>query len=346
MRVRWWMAAAFAVLIAAVVGGLLIYDATRADRVAEGVRVGGSDVGGRRREATGRAVQARFGRAAAAPVVGTWHGRRFTLSPGASGAHVDATATAARAVARSRSDNPFGRALRDLTGGEVHADVRLAIRWSPAAVSRFVRGIAARVDRRPRNADIDFAGARILRRHARNGLGLRRGALRAAIEARLRSPARNAAIAAPVTVTRRPDRTLAELARRYPRVITINRARKVLRFYRHLKLAHTYRIAVGQIGHKTPAGRYAIQSMQKNPAWHVPDEAWAGDLAGRVIPPGDPQNPLRARWMGCHDGAGIHGTAEINSLGAAASHGCIRMAVRDVVRLYRVVRVGTPVFIV
>src|SRR5256885_14954490 len=75
--------------------------------------------------------------------------------------------------------------------------------------------------------------------------------------------------------------------------------------------------------------------MQKDPAWHVPDEAWAGALAGRVIPPGDPQNPLKARWMGFHDGAGIHGTADIGSLGAAASHGCIRMAVPDVVKLYR-----------
>jgi lipoprotein-anchoring transpeptidase ErfK/SrfK len=340
------MTAAFAVLIAAGVGGLLIYDATRADRVAHGVRAGGLDLGGMTRDAARRAVQARYGRAAAAPVVVTWQGRRFTLSPGASGAHVDAAVTAQRAVERSRGGNPLGRAVRELTGGEVHADVGLAIRWSPAAVARFVRGIARRVDRRPRDADIDFHGARLVRQHARNGLGLRRARLRAAIEERLRSPARNTPIAAPVVVTRRPDRTLAALAHKYPRVITINRAKKVLRFYRKLKLTQRYAIAVGQIGHKTPAGRYAIQSMQKNPAWHVPDEAWAGSLAGRVIPPGDPQNPLKARWMGFHDGAGIHGTAEINSLGAAASHGCIRMRPRDVIRLYRVVRVGTPVFIV
>ena len=77
----------------------------------------------------------------------------------------------------------------------------------------------------------------------------------------------------------------------------------------------------------------------------VPDAPWAGKLAGRVIPPGDPQNPLAARWMGFHDGAGIHGTKDLGSLGSAASHGCVRMAIPDVKRLYRRVKVGTPVFI-
>jgi lipoprotein-anchoring transpeptidase ErfK/SrfK len=53
-----------------------------------------------------------------------------------------------------------------------------------------------------------------------------------------------------------------------------------------------------------------------------------------TIPPG-PQDPLKARWMGFNGGAGIHGTDDIGSLGSAASHGCIRMAIPDVVALYR-----------
>ena len=342
----WRVLAGFAV-VAAVLVALLVYDGSRSDRVAGGVRVGALDVGGMTRADAVRAVRDRYGRTVAQTVVVTWKGRRFTLAPAVSGARVDARATVAAAIERSRRGNPFGRALRDLTGGDVDARIAPVVRFSPVAVSRFVGAIARHVDRRSRDADIDFEGARLVRQHARDGLGLRRARLRETIAAQLRSPADDGApIAAPVAVTHRADRTLAELIHRYPRVITINRAKKVLRFYRDLNLSRRFRIAVGQIGHKTPAGRYEIQSMQKNPAWHVPDEAWAGALAGRVIPPGDPQNPLKARWMGFHDGAGIHGTAEVDSLGAAASHGCIRMAVRDVVRLYREVRVGTPVFIV
>jgi len=338
------MTAAF-VALAAIAGGLLIYDATRADRIARGVRVAGLDVGGMTRAQARRSVQARLAGVAEHPIVVTWRNQRFTLAPRDSGVRLDAAATADRAVARSRRGDPFGRALRELTGGEVRADVAPAVRFSRVAVRRFVRALARRLDRRARDADIDFVAYRIRKTRARNGRLLRRPELERAIAARLRSPRRDERIAAPVVISRRPDRTLKDIARRYPRVITISRQRKILRFYRHLKLAETFRIAVGQIGHKTPAGRYAIETMEKNPAWHVPDEAWAGDLAGRVIPPGDPQNPLKARWMGFHDGAGMHGTSDIGSLGAAASHGCIRMSVPDVEKLYRRVRVGTPVFI-
>jgi lipoprotein-anchoring transpeptidase ErfK/SrfK len=49
--------------------------------------------------------------------------------------------------------------------------------------------------------------------------------------------------------------------------------------------------------------------------------------------------------MGIYNGAGIHGTSDIGSLGTAASHGCIRMAVPDVIDLYDRVDVGTPVYI-
>jgi lipoprotein-anchoring transpeptidase ErfK/SrfK len=64
-----------------------------------------------------------------------------------------------------------------------------------------------------------------------------------------------------------------------------------------------------------------------------------------VVPGGTPENPLKARWMGIFDGAGIHGTDAINSIGTAASHGCIRMRIPDVVELYDEVPVGAPVYI-
>ena len=81
-----------------------------------------------------------------------------------------------------------------------------------------------------------------------------------------------------------------------------------------------------------------------NPSWHVPNSDWAGSLAGTVVPPG-PSNPIKARWMGIYDGAGIHGTDATSSIGTAASHGCIRMTVPDVIDLYPRVPIGTPVLI-
>ena len=58
----------------------------------------------------------------------------------------------------------------------------------------------------------------------------------------------------------------------------------------------------------TPAGLYNIANKAVDPAWHVPNSDWAGDLAGKVIPGDDPSNPIKARWLGIYDGVGIHGT--------------------------------------
>ena len=133
--------------------------------------------------------------------------------------------------------------------------------------------------------------------------------------------------------------------RKYPDYIIINRNGFQLRYYHRLKLQKAYTIAVGQQGLETPAGLYDVQDKQVNPSWHVPNSSWAGSLAGQVIPPG-PQDPLKARWMGIDGGAGIHGTEDVGSLGSAASHGCIRMAIPDVIELYDQVEVGTPVYII
>jgi lipoprotein-anchoring transpeptidase ErfK/SrfK len=77
----------------------------------------------------------------------------------------------------------------------------------------------------------------------------------------------------------------------------------------------------------------------------VPNSAWAGSLAGTVVPGGTPQNPLKARWLGIFAGAGIHGTDSTGSIGTAASHGCIRMLIPDVIELYDQVPVGAPIYI-
>jgi lipoprotein-anchoring transpeptidase ErfK/SrfK len=144
--------------------------------------------------------------------------------------------------------------------------------------------------------------------------------------------------------TLRPHLSTARLAVKYSTFITIDRAGFRLRLWKNLKLARTYPIAVGRQGLETPAGEYTIDDKQVNPSWHVPNSAWAGALAGRVIPPG-PDDPIKARWMGFYNGAGIHGTDEISSIGTAASHGCIRMTIPDVEALYPLVPLHTPIYV-
>ena len=52
----------------------------------------------------------------------------------------------------------------------------------------------------------------------------------------------------------------------------------------------TYGIAVGQVGLETPAGLYHIENKAVNPAWNVPNSAWAGDARR----PGHPRRDAAA----------------------------------------------------
>jgi len=141
----------------------------------------------------------------------------------------------------------------------------------------------------------------------------------------------------------RPAITVARLRRANPAIVTISRSTFKLRLFRRLRYSRTFGIAVGRAGYTTPAGRYHVQNKIVNPPWTAP--GWAGSLAGQTIPGGAPNNPLKARWLGLGGGYGIHGTGEPWSIGSRASHGCIRMRVGDVKRLYPLVPVGSLVLI-
>ena len=219
-----------------------------------------------------------------------------------------------------------------------------AITHSRAAVRDFVERVAARVRRNPKDAAINITVRHIFREKSHNGRALPVAATRNAIDAQLDDPAAPRKVHAPLT-TVKPKVTFANLARVYNTVLTIDRGSFKLRLFKGLKFSRSYPIAVGMAGLETPAGRYAIQNKQVNPAWHVPNSSWAGSLAGQVIPGGAPNNPLRARWLGIANGVGIHGTSEDWSIGTRASHGCIRMHVSDVIDLYSRVPVGGPVLI-
>jgi lipoprotein-anchoring transpeptidase ErfK/SrfK/methionine-rich copper-binding protein CopC len=126
--------------------------------------------------------------------------------------------------------------------------------------------------------------------------------------------------------------------------IIIDRSERKLYLYDGDTLVKTYRVAVGQPQYPTPTGSYRIINKTRNPTWTPPPSPWADGL--EPVPPG-PDNPLGTRWMGLSaPHVGIHGTYASSSIGTAASHGCIRMHVRDAEDLFDRVYVGTPVKIV
>jgi lipoprotein-anchoring transpeptidase ErfK/SrfK len=210
-------------------------------------------------------------------------------------------------------------------------------------VRRFVRSVHKSFDRAPTDAAIKYSAKSIGETDGKPGLSVKSAALTDAIDQRLKNPNEPRRLRVPMRTTK-PKVTKRELASKFPTIVVVDRNGFKLRLYKRLHLAKTYPIAVGQAGLETPAGLYTINDKQINPAWHVPNSAWAGDLAGTTVPPG-PGNPIVARWMGIYDGVGIHGTDDIGSLGTAASHGCIRMNPKDVIALFPRVPLGSPVYI-
>ena len=143
-----------------------------------------------------------------------------------------------------------------------------------------------------------------------------------------------------------PKITTAELEQKYPAVIMVNRAAFQLTLYKNLKPVKTYGIAVGQVGLETPAGLYSDRRTRPStPPGTCPTPTGRATSPAQVIAGDDPSNPIKARWMGIYDGAGIHGTDADSSIGTAASHGCIRMRIPEVIELYDQVDVGAPVYI-
>ena len=211
-------------------------------------------------------------------------------------------------------------------------------------LDRAVETMAEPWYRAPRNARAKLGITRAIRIKHRNGQGLDRNVLRKGLIAELEAPTPGRVVKAPVRVLR-PKITLSKLGSAYPAYVSVDKRNLKLRLFRRLRLVRTYGIAIGAAGFETPRGTRRVLSKTKNPAWTAPDRPWAGSLRGQTIPPGDPRNPLKYAFIALGDGIGIHGTSEEWSIGTRASHGCIRMRVRDIKRLYPKVPVGAPVLI-
>jgi len=335
---------AVAVLAGSGAAALHRYDSSRSDLLAEGITLAGVDVGGMTAREARAELDEQVADRLSRPLALTYRGRRFALDPSLVKVRTNVDELVAAAAAESREGNFLTRSFRDLAGREAETELELDVDFSRAAVARVVAGIRRELDRPARDAEVaaSFSGVRIT--ESSTGVAVRARALRDAIVEGLVSADSSRRIRVPAR-TLKPEVTTKQLSDRYSHFIAISRSRRELRLFVDQRLAKTYRVGIGALGFETPSGIYEIESKAANPAWYVPNKKWAGDLAGKVIPGNDPDNPIKARWMGFWDGAGIHGTADEASIGTAASHGCIRMTVRDVVDLYDRVPLHTPLSI-
>jgi hypothetical protein len=320
------------------------YDSSQDGKIAHGVTIGGVDVGGMEATEAKHAVRRQLLAPLRHSISVNFAGSRWNLEGEKLRVHANLNGAVEDALSASREGGILGRVIRYVSGGSVEKRIPPRITYSQRAVNGFVRRVAQAIDREPRDASVEPSGDSLEFVRAQYGRRVRDNLLTHQLRTAVLNANAPHSIAARVHRTKPSVMTRQEAAVKYPSYLTLDRGTFTLRLWLHLKLARTYTVAVGQEGLETPAGLYHIQEKQENPSWHVPNSAWAGSLAGKVIPPG-PEDPIKARWMGIFEGAGIHGTEETWSLGHAASHGCVRMSIPDVEELYDLVEVGTPIYI-
>jgi len=99
----------------------------------------------------------------------------------------------------------------------------------------------------------------------------------------------------------------------------------------------TYSIAIGQPKYPTPPGIYMIRKIVWNPSWKPPPGSdWAKGKTEKG--PGDPGNPMKVvKIFFKEPDYYIHGTDDVESLGGAESHGCLRMDPGEVADLAKMV---------
>lgn len=294
--------------------------------IAPGVKVAGVDVGGLTRAAAKRAVLTQHVAPRRKPVIAVYRGKRIPISPVAVGyvANVDYALKAALLYGRQRPVPATG----------ITIPLRQTVNTKKLTAVLESR-VAKRYDIAPRDAAFTLRGTTPRVRAARPGRALKvAGAvrvLRQGITARTRN-----------AYTLPSARVKPAVTRLRPAII-IDRANFRLTLWRHGGKSQRFPIAVGKPGHATPTGNFHVIQMQKNPTWYPPNSPWAAGL-GPVEPGAG--NPLGTRWIGISSPAiGMHGTPSPGTIGTRASHGCIRMYIRDAERLYDQVQIGTPVYI-
>src|SRR5947209_16995916 len=113
-----------------------IYDHSRRDVIANGVRIAGIDVGGLHEAAARAKVQHKLSAELRRPITVHSGSRSWRLYAHEAQLKVDVPAMVSEAVSASREGSIVSRTMRGLFGGTVHHDVPLIASYSLPAVRR------------------------------------------------------------------------------------------------------------------------------------------------------------------------------------------------------------------
>jgi lipoprotein-anchoring transpeptidase ErfK/SrfK len=331
-----------------ILGGLLLlggaafaayrYDSVTADRMLPGVQIAGVDVGGMNRsqaiEAVTKAADHSLGRNIEVAVADqTWQ-----VTPRELGTTADVEAKVDAALAVNAEYSWPSRVVRRILNRSIYRSFDLEYAHQDTQIERFVEVVSRSVYQSPVNASVDVKEGKIRLTKPAAGRALLPSAAQASLAEAI---ADGDDLVRFAVRTMRPRVTGGDLGH----TIVIRISQNKLYLFRGVRLRKVYPVATGSPGFPTPQGKWSVIDKVANPSWTNPaPDGWGKDLP-RFIPAG-PGNPLGTRALYLNaPGIRIHGTYSTGSIGTYASHGCIRMHIPDVERLFEIVEVDTPVLI-
>jgi lipoprotein-anchoring transpeptidase ErfK/SrfK len=141
----------------------------------------------------------------------------------------------------------------------------------------------------------------------------------------------------PTAITAGRDTTQQTTVVEAPLEITANLRSRMLVVRQGGMTLKTFAVSVGKDRYPTPTGTFRIRKMIWNPSWRPPPNSdWARGKTAKG--PGEPGNPMKVVKIFFKEPTYyIHGTGDVESLGSAASHGCLRMDPEEVAELAKLI---------
>ena len=330
------LATAVVLAAAGVAWATIDYTNDHAGELLPGASIAGVDVGGLDREAALEAVADAIRPQLDREVTVEWGDRSWSTTPRELGAKSDAEELVDRGLAEARATSFIDRMEMRVLGTPFDYDRDIAITYPRDGVRGFIGGIAAGLDKDARDATVDYSTGWVEIVEERDGRKVVRKKSRRMLTKALKSGAPTASL---VVKPVEPRATTED----FDQVLLVRIGENRLYLYEDGEITHKWKVATGLPEYPTPTGLYEVTELRYMPTWVNPSPDGWGASMPESIPPG-PGNPLGLRAINWSAPAiRFHGTSATYSLGYNASHGCVRMSNPDVIELYDMIEVGTPI---
>lgn len=133
-----------------------------------------------------------------------------------------------------------------------------------------------------------------------------------------------------------------------PVSIKVDTKTNMLAVFEGEKIIAAYPVTIGSAQTASPLGEWKVRGVAKLPTFRYDEQMLQRGKRSKdfYMLPAGPNSPVGVMWIALNKkGIGFHGTAEPDAIGRSSSHGCIRLANWDVVRLAGKVKGGVPVSI-